>query len=97
MLMKCTLTALRNKEIINIKNGARLGYIDDLEFDTETSEVKSFVVYGRSRFFGLFGREDDIIITCGDIEIIGVDTVLISVDEAELAKRQSNSFKNLLK
>ena len=97
MLMKCTLTALRNKEIINIKNGARLGYIDDLEFDTETSEVKSFIVYGRPRFFGLFGKDDDIVITCGDIQIIGVDTVLIAVDEAELAKRYAKNTKSLLK
>lgn len=95
--MKCTLAELRNKEIINIKNGARLGYIDDLEFDTETSEVKSFIVYGRSRFFGLFGKDDDIVITCGDIEIIGVDTVLIAVDEAELAKRYAKNTKSLLK
>ena len=95
--MKCTLTALRNKEIINIKNGARLGYIDDLEFDTETSEVKSFIVYGRSHFFGLLGREDDVIITCDDIEIIGVDTVLISADESQLAKRRQVQTKSLLK
>lgn len=95
--MKCTLTALRNKEIINIKNGERLGYIDDLEFDTETSEIKSFIVYGRSRFFGLLGREDDVIITCDDIEIIGVDTVLISADESQLAKRRQIQTKNLLK
>lgn len=95
--MKCTLTALRNKEIINIKNGARLGYIDDLEFDTETSEVKSFIVYGRPRFFGLFGKDDDIVITCGDIQIIGVDTVLIAVDETELAKRYAKNTKSLLK
>ncbi|MDE6595313.1 MAG: YlmC/YmxH family sporulation protein [Oscillospiraceae bacterium] len=97
MLMKCTLAELRNKEIIIIKNGARLGYIDDLEFDTETSEIKSFIVYGRSRFFGLLGKEDDIVITCGDIEIIGVDTVLIAVEEAELAKRYSKDIKSLLK
>ncbi|MCM1023911.1 MAG: YlmC/YmxH family sporulation protein [Prevotella sp.] len=97
MLMKCTLTALRNKEIINIKNGARLGYIDDLEFDTGTSEVKSFIVYGRARFFGLLGREDDIVIDCGDIEIIGVDTVLISADEAKLAKSRLSQTKSLLK
>lgn len=95
--MRCTLAELRNKEIINIKTGARLGYIDDIEFDSEDGEIKAFVVYGRARFFGLFGREDDIIITCGDIEIIGVDTVLISADEAELAKRYAKSMKSLLK
>lgn len=95
--MKCTLAELRNKEIINIKNGARMGYVDDVEFDTDDSMIKSFIVYGRSRFFGLFGREDDIILTCDDIEIIGVDTVLISADEAKLAKRRTLQPKSLLK
>lgn len=95
--MKCTLAELRNKEIINIKNGARMGFVDDVEFDTDDSMIKSFIVYGRSRFFGLFGREDDIILTCDDIEIIGVDTVLISADEAKLAKRRTMQSKSLLK
>lgn len=97
MLMKCTLAELRNKEIINIKNGARMGYVDDVEFDTDDSMIKSFIVYGRTRFLGLFGREDDIILTCDDIEIIGVDTVLISADEAKLSKRRTLQSKSLLK
>ncbi|MCH5348253.1 MAG: YlmC/YmxH family sporulation protein [Oscillospiraceae bacterium] len=95
--MKCTLAELRNKEIINIKTGARLGYVDDIEFDTEDSMVKSFIIYGRARLFGFFGRDDDMIITCDDIAIVGVDTVLVSVEEAELAKRHTNSLKTLLK
>ncbi len=95
--MKCTLAELRNKEIINIKNGARMGYVDDVEFDTDDAMIKSFIIYGRTRFFGLLGREDDIILTCDDIEIIGVDTVLISADEAKLLKRRISESKNLLK
>ncbi len=95
--MKCTLAELRNKEIINIKNGARMGYVDDVEFDTDNAMIKSFIIYGRTRFFGLLGREDDIILTCDDIEIIGVDTVLISADEAKLLKRRISEGKNLLK
>ena len=85
--MKCTLSEMRNKEIINIKNGARLGYVDDVEFETETASIKSFIVYGRTRFFGFLGREDDLIITCDEIEVVGVDTILISADDAKLTKR----------
>ncbi len=85
--MKCTLSEMRNKEIINIKNGARLGYVDDVEFETETAAIKSFIVYGRTRFFGFLGREDDLIITCDEIEVVGVDTILISADDTKLTKR----------
>ena len=95
--MKCTLAELRNKEIINIKTGTRLGYVDDIEFETDDATVKAFIVYGRARLFGFLGREDDIIITCDDIAIVGVDTVLVSVEEAELAKRHTNNMKTLFK
>lgn len=95
--MKCTLAEMRNKEIINITNGARLGYVDDVVFDTETAAIKSFIVYGRTRLFGLLGREDDLIITCKDIEIIGVDTVLVSVNVTELTKRSGYNAENLSK
>jgi len=86
--VKCRLSELRNKEVINIKNGARLGYVDDIELETETASVKSFIVYGRTRFFGFFGREDDLIITCDEIEVVGIDTILISADDAKLTKRR---------
>jgi len=86
--VKCRLSELRNKEVINIKNGARLGYVDDIELETETASVKSFIVYGRTRFFGFFGREDDLIITCDEIEVVGIDTILISADNAKLTKRR---------
>lgn len=88
--MKCTLSEIRNKEIINIKNGARLGYVDDVEFDTETAMIKSFIVYGRTRFFGFLGREDDLIITCDEIEVVGIDTILISVNDTKLTNRVLN-------
>lgn len=84
--MKCTLSEMRNKEVINIKNGARLGYVDDVEFETETASVKSFIVYGRTRFFGFLGREDDLVISCDEIEVIGIDTILISADDTKLTK-----------
>ena len=84
--MKCTLSEMRNKEIINIQNGARLGYVDDVEFETETASIKSFIVYGRSRFFGLLGKEDDLVITCDEIEIVGVDTILISLNSTNSIK-----------
>lgn len=88
--MKCTLSEMRNKEIINIKNGARLGYVDDIEFETETASVKSFIVYGRTRFFGFLGKEEDLVITCDEIEVVGVDTILISTNDTKLTKNKSN-------
>lgn len=94
----CSLSDLRNKEVINIRNGARLGYVDDLEINTEDSTVIAMVVYGRPRCFGLFGRDDDIVIRCKDIELIGEDTILVVMDNiAAITKSNSFSIENLFK
>ena len=77
--MICSLSELRNKEVISIRDGASLGFIDDAEIDTERASVRSFIIYGRPRFFGLLGRDDDVIVKCSEIEVIGEDTVLVKM------------------
>lgn len=95
--MKCTLNDIRRKEIINIRSGTKIGYADDVEFDTDSFTIKSIVIYGRYRMFGFLGKDDDIIIKCRDIEIIGTDTILISADESILLKGVNVKCKNLCK
>ncbi len=76
--MRCRLSDLCNKEVIHIEKGIRIGYIDDVEVDIESCKLISIVIYGRAKFWGLFGREDDIIIMWDQIEVIGKDTVLVN-------------------
>lgn len=96
--MLCTLTALRNKEVIDMKTGMRLGYVDDIELDTETERVTSLIIFGRPRAFGIMGREGDIVIKCSEITLIGEDTILVR-QESESVSTKSRSFtvENLLK
>lgn len=95
--MICRFEDLKCKEIINIKSGRRMGYADDIEFDSCTAKICKLVIYGRCRFFGLFGREDDYVICWSDIEIIGEDTILVSCDIPNVQKQPRNGLKNLLK
>ena len=53
--MACRIADMRHKEVINVKDGVKIGYVDDVEFDTVSAELTALVVYGKSRFFGLFG------------------------------------------
>ena len=46
--MNCRIVDLRNKEVINIKNGARLGYVSDVEVDTCDARLVAIVIYGRT-------------------------------------------------
>lgn len=73
-----SLESLKRKEVIDIHSGERLGFIDDAEINLETSETIALIILGRERFFGLFGKEHDIIIPCHKIEVIGDDVILIS-------------------
>ncbi|MBQ7133751.1 MAG: YlmC/YmxH family sporulation protein [Ruminococcus sp.] len=75
--MPCRLAELRHKEVINSCDGCRLGFVDDLEVDTHSSKVIAIIVYGRPRFFGLFGRTSDFIISWDNIVLIGEDTILV--------------------
>ena len=61
--MVCKVCDLRHKEVINAKDGCRLGFVDDIEINIKDATVVSLVIYGRLRCFGLLGREDDIIIS----------------------------------
>ena len=74
------LSELMNKDVINIKDGARLGRTDDIEVNTDKASVSAIVIYGRSRFFGLMGRAEDIVIPWENVDIVGEDTVLVNVE-----------------
>ena len=75
--MLCRMGDLRSKEVINTKDGSRLGFVCDLELDPKTASLAAVVVYGRLRLFGLLGREQDLVIPWGDIALIGDDTLLV--------------------
>ena len=72
------ITDMHDKEVINISDGMRLGFVDDVEVDTCTAQVVSIVIFGKGKCFGLLGREKDIVINWKQIEVIGEETVLVN-------------------
>ena len=70
---------LRCKEIINISTGQRLGYVCDAEVELPAGVLKSLIVPGPCRFFGLFGREPDFLVPLGCITKIGRDIILVDI------------------
>jgi YlmC/YmxH family sporulation protein len=81
--VECTLKELRSKEVINIYNGERLGYIDDIRLDTQNHAVMTFIIYGRERLFGLLGKQSDILIDSSQIHLVGEETILVSVESMQ--------------
>ncbi len=85
--MSCRISDLQYKEVINVCNGHRLGYVCDAEMDAGTGKILSLIVPGPCRFLGLFGREEDYIIPWDCINRIGEDIILINVQEERRRKR----------
>lgn len=91
--MNCCITDLREKEVINLSDGCRLGNVCDVEIDTCSGHLVALIIWGRSKFFGLFGKCDDIKICWKDIKVIGDDTILVEFNcPAEFKKYNNNSF-----
>ena len=74
--MECRVSELRYKEIINVSDGSRYGWVGDVEVDLESGQVRALVVPGRLRLFGLLGREEDRVFPWEAVRRFGADTIL---------------------
>ena len=74
---------LRTKEIINLCDGARLGYACDFEFNKCTAEIVGLIVEKSGGFLWL-GAGESVLIPWCKIECIGEDTILVKFTSAEL-------------
>ena len=74
---------LKNKQVVCVRDGSVLGFVSDIELNTESGSLTSLIIYGRPKFFGIFGRDDDIIIPWCEIEVIGQETILVQTDPSK--------------
>lgn len=74
----CRVTDLRHKEVINSTNGCRIGFVDDVEVNTDNARLVAIIIYGRPKLFGFLGRYDDMVIKWENISLIGEDTILVT-------------------
>lgn len=68
----------RHKEVINILNGRRLGFVQDVNASLETGVITSIVVPGNNKFFNVFSS-NDIVIPWQNIKCIGDDVILVEL------------------
>ncbi len=85
--MNCRLVDMREKQVICVRDGTIIGCMCDVIVDTCSGKVVSIVVLRGARFFGLFGREDDIIIPWECIQVMGDETILVDFDPPKHRKR----------
>lgn len=81
------LWELRQKEVINICDGQKLGYVCDLDFNLTKGIINCIIVPGPCKVFGFIGRESEFVIDLCDIEKVGDDVILVDIDPERCLKK----------
>ena len=70
----------KHKEVINIKDGKRLGFVQDVCADLDTGRITSIIVPGgTNKLMNLFSNSNDIVIPWEQIRCIGDDLILVEI------------------
>ncbi|NOU95391.1 YlmC/YmxH family sporulation protein [Paenibacillus sp. LMG 31456] len=85
------ISDFQTKDVINIVDGKKLGQVSDLELDLRNGRIESIVVPNGSRFFGLFGGATDVVIPWKNIVKIGMDVVLVKIDDVRSFRQQEET------
>lgn len=84
-------SAVRCKEVINVSDGCRLGYVSDLELDLETGRVLALIVPTPGRFFGLLCGKEEYVIPWRCVCRMGDDIILVDVKPGEVCRPREKS------
>lgn len=71
------ISELKQKEVINLNDGRRLGIVYDVEIDMEKGCIDAIVIPGSGKLLGFFNKESDIVISWSSIKKIGIDVILV--------------------
>lgn len=69
----------KHKEVINIVDGRRLGFVQDVNANLETGTITSIIVPGSTKIISFFSSSNDIVIPWENIKCIGDDIILVEI------------------
>ncbi len=74
--MNCCIDELCNKDVINIENGSRVGYVCDVEVDMSSGHISTLLISGGGGGLS-FKRSEYLRICWADIVVMGKETILV--------------------
>ena len=77
-------SCLREKEVINICDGRRLGFVCDLELDIDTGKICTLIIPEESGKWNFFCKERSFFVPWRCIKRIGDDIILVEVDGEDI-------------
>jgi len=69
----------KHKEVINITDAKRLGYVQDVSADLKTGVITSIIVPGSNKRFSIFSSDNEIVIPWEKIKAIGDEIILVDI------------------
>lgn len=69
----------KHKEVININDGKRLGFVQDVTADLDSGVITSIIVPGNTKLLNMFSGNNDIVIPWQNIRCIGDDVILVEI------------------
>lgn len=78
---------LRQKEVINCRDGCRMGFVADLEFDERTGQICQLIIPEVGKLWSCFGRGAEYCICYNEIVRIGSDIIIVDVDSKMTKER----------
>lgn len=68
----------KNKEVINLANNEKMGFVSDFEICTTNGEIAAIIVPEKNKIF-LSSKNNGLRIPWGNISGIGEDIILVNV------------------
>ena len=81
------LCELRDKEVVNICSGRRLGCIVDVEINVCNGEVEAVIIPGPGKICGFLGTDCEYVIPFACIRKIGPDIVIVEIQEEKFLQK----------
>lgn len=69
----------KHKEVINISDGKRLGFVQDVTANLETGTITSIIVPGNNKLFNVFSSGNEIVIPWDKVKCIADDLILVEI------------------
>ncbi|MEG1286512.1 MAG: YlmC/YmxH family sporulation protein [Clostridium sp.] len=74
-----SLNAIRSMEIIDIRSGCKIGFVQDLVIDIEASKIVSIIIPSSGKNW--FNKEEDIEIPWEKVVKAGMDVILVDTSK----------------
>lgn len=86
--MICSFSDLRDKEVINLRDGRKLGCVMDIDFDIPTGRICRIILPPPGKIALFASSKSNLYIPWDKIEKIGDDAILVRCADVIIPKKE---------